>query len=205
MCVCVFFLIQWKCLSWLLLCFLGTMLFSLFCSLESSLLTLRRLWGQGHHFEAHNMRGGEEWWRRGTLCAASGGNKQSSCLPLPFPFSTSYNIRLKWTKLDTRQNLKLCFISYDFLLISSVDKVVTSDLLWTCSVPWVASRRIWREAHRRVLEWMCLLWLGSVWESFNKISFSLHIISSSHVHIVMHILIIYSLVNLFTPYRSSYI
>lgn len=59
-------------MSLLLLCFLGTVLFSLFCSLESPLSTLRGRRGQVNHFEPHDRRGEEEWWRRGALCTARG-------------------------------------------------------------------------------------------------------------------------------------
>lgn len=65
---------------------------------------------------------------------SEGDDKKPSCLSCFSPFPTPSAIRLEGTKLDACQSLKLCFISYNFLLISFVDKVLTSDSFWTCLV-----------------------------------------------------------------------
>lgn len=53
-------------------------------------------------------------------------------------FFSLKSIRIKWTKLDNCQNLKLCFISYNFLLISFVDKSfdlrpISGNPLWNAA------------------------------------------------------------------------
>lgn len=66
-------------------------------------------------------------------------------------FYSLKNIRIKWTKLDNCQNLKLSFISYNFLLISFVDK--SFDLRPISGNP------LWNAAQVNALDRYCILQL----------------------------------------------
>lgn len=128
------------CLSLLLLYFLGSSLFHLFCSFDLSLSTSRKGF-EVNDFAVHNMRGEEEGSIQGTQCIASQViNIATASLLLPLPYLLKY-----WPEMNKAGQMpepKAAFYLLQFPSNFLCRQSLTSNSFWTCFVQQSASECI---------------------------------------------------------------